>query len=162
MDNIRIRLAHKSHIYIDKSLPAQLPNNSTFTTSHRINKIMTFKKTNLNPKGKKANDCVVRAIAYATGTSWQSVYQRLAGLGLEMLDMPNSKKVYERYLEKIGWIKHKMPKKLDGKRYTVKEFSNRVPFAIVSVAKHLTVIDGQNLIDTWDCSYKSVGNYWTK
>lgn len=124
---------------------------------------MEFIKTNNNPKNlKSAGDCVIRAIAYATNQSWNKTFKELSELAFEMKVAMGMKKVFETYLESKGWRKQKMPKKLDGKRYTVKEFSNRVPFAIISVAKHLTVIDGQKLIDTWDCSYKSVGNYWTK
>ena len=29
-----------------------------------------FTYLNLNPKNRKAGDCVIRAIAYATGLSW--------------------------------------------------------------------------------------------
>ena len=33
---------------------------------------------------------------------------------------------------------------------------------IISMANHLTCAKAGTLIDTWNCSQKSVGNYWTK
>ena len=31
---------------------------------------------------------------------------------------------------------------------------------IVKVANHITVVKNKELYDTWNCSNKSVGNYW--
>jgi hypothetical protein len=127
---------------------------------------MMYEKYNANPKGWKGEgDCVVRACCEATGMSWMDTYDELYQIGRKICRMPNSKKTYERFLEKHGWIKQKMPRKWDNTRYTVAEwaeenFSERM---VVSVANHLTFIDkNAHLVDTWDCSYKSVGNYWIK
>jgi len=73
--------------------------------------INNFEKINLNPKELKTNDCVIRAIAYAIHDSWENVYQDLCELGLKLKRMPNDKKVFEKYLDKIGWYKHKQPRK---------------------------------------------------
>ena len=40
---------------------------------------MKFEKLNLNPKGVKACDCVIRSIAFATNQSWDTVYLALSG-----------------------------------------------------------------------------------
>ena len=42
---------------------------------------MIFSKHNQNPKGWKTGDCVVRAISYATGKTWQEVFQDLCRNG---------------------------------------------------------------------------------
>ncbi len=125
---------------------------------------MEFIKTNPHPRGKKTGDCVVRALACAESKRWLDVYDDLYKLGREMLDMPNMKKVYEEYLKRHGWVKHKMPKHWNGKRYTVAELADENPNKemIVSVAKHLTFVSYMELLDTWDCSKKSVGNYYIK
>ena len=140
-------------------------------------------KYNMNPKGHKACDCVVRAIAYSLNQSWEDTYNDLCALGLKMKRMPNEKQVYEKYLEQKGWVKHKQPRAKDYedgfktamKKYTVKEFIELMNFEnkclgkgkiIISVANHLTCIECSlweyELVDTWDCSYKCVGNYWTE
>lgn len=127
-----------------------------------------FIKKNLNPTGKKKPDCVIRAIAHATGQTWTKVYQDLCDIGLKKFDVPNSKEVYEEYLRIIGWSKMPMPKKFSSstkyKRYTAEDFAKlkeREPL-IISVANHLTCSKDGNIIDSWDCGKKSVGNYWIK
>jgi len=115
----------------------------------------------ISNKGKGKCDCVVRAISSSSGKSWDEVYIALGEVGFELKDMPSSKHVYEKYLGQIGYRKQKMPRRSDNTRYTVKEFSEELcKNAIVSVANHLTCIKDGNLIDSWDCSYKSVGNYF--
>lgn len=129
-----------------------------------IKEYKPFKQENVNPRNLKTNDCVIRAIAKATGKSWHLVFASLCDIAGQRCEMPNSKRVYEKYLELNGWEKQKMPKHLDNTRYTVREFlvkNNKGTF-IISIANHITVgIDGV-LIDTWNCERKSVGNYWVK
>lgn len=131
---------------------------------------MEFKKLNVNPKGIKACDCVVRALCYAMDKEWDEVYRDLCVLGCKMKRMPNEKQVYERYLEQQGWVKHKQPKNICNTKYTVKEFLDEYmptgAIFIISVANHLTCaryngMKQYTLVDTWDCSSKCVGNYWT-
>ena len=124
-----------------------------------------FVKFNYNPKKYRASDCVIRAIAYATDRPWEVVYQDLCRLGLSMYRMPNEKKVYEKYLENEGFIKQKMPKHDNGTKYSVEELAKELDTlysgrAVVSIARHLTSVQGGNIYDTWDCSDSKVGNYW--
>lgn len=136
-----------------------------------------MKKVNMNPKNLKTGDCVIRAISYALDKSWDEVYKDLCGLGLKMKRLPNEKKVYEKYLEQQGWSKAKQPRYTDGwnlLKYTLdgfriqiaSDFENYSDKIIVSLAKHLTVLEYNNItyeiVDTWDCGNKCVGNYWVK
>lgn len=143
-----------------------------------------MKKINVNPKGIKACDCVIRALAYAMDKDWNRVYEDLYELGFKMKRMANEKQVYEKYLEKNGWVKHNQPREYfyEGgykdkmKKYTVNEFADMLSGEsriigkgkkiIISVANHITCIELNDkwqyeLVDTWDCGYKCVGNYWT-
>ena len=100
-----------------------------------------------------------------------------------MKRMPNEKAVYEKYLNNLGWTKHKQPRATtyaDGRKqgslkYTVDELIYKLngdkligggpTHIIVSVANHLTCLEydkGYQITDTWNCGYKCVGNYWTK
>ena len=129
---------------------------------------MEFYKTNMNPKGWKTGDCVIRAIAYATNKPWAEVYKDLCEVGLKKCRMPNDDIVWQKYLKDIGWEKMPQPRKVNGDKYTVEKFADHVKLfigdkpAIVRVAHHLTVVEDGDLVDTWDCGYKTVGNWWVK
>lgn len=120
-----------------------------------------FRFYNENPKSLvSASDCVVRAIAKATGISWDEVYQNLCLIGLRVKDMPSSKRVYRQYLNNISKME-KQPWN-GNRKYTLTEFAeefNRGTY-VVSIANHLTVVIDGFIYDTWDCSQYTVGNYW--
>lgn len=125
---------------------------------------MKFIKYNKNPKNRKTSDCVIRAIATATNNSWEYVYSKLAEQGIKKGLMINDSKNWIKYLEELGYKKQAMPRRKDRTRYTLEEFATELAEEnktyIVKIAGHLTVIKNKDLIDTWNCSYKSVGNYW--
>lgn len=126
---------------------------------------MIFQKFNANPKEwKREGDCVVRAISLANNVSWQVTYKQLCELGEKRFRMPNSKPVYEELLKKNGFVKYKMPRHYDNTRYTIKELIDENPNVtmVISLANHLTCAKDGVLYDTWDCSKKSVGNYYIK
>lgn len=125
---------------------------------------MNFIKTNPHPTGKKIGDCVVRALAIANNKKWIEVYEELCRIGMRLKDMPNSKTVYEEYLILNGWHKQKMPKHSTGKRMKLSEFADLNPkkLFVASVVKHLTVVEDNTLLDTWNCGHKCIGNYFIK
>lgn len=137
---------------------------------------MKFEKLNLNPKGVKACDCVIRSIAFATNQSWDTVYLALSEIGLKMKRVPNEKKVYEKYLEQLGWIKHKQPRDYMNHKITVEKLLNLFESGhtnlkekekiIISMPSHISAAEWNGyemkLTDSWNCSQKNVGNYWTK
>jgi len=122
-----------------------------------------FKKTNANPKNKRTNDCVIRAIALAENKTWLEVFDELTKLARENTLMMNDKRLYEKHLALNGWHKEAMPKE-DGRRITVRRFAEKYGgSALIRVVSHLTYLDEEGtLLDTWDCSHKCVGNYWIK
>lgn len=62
-------------------------------------------RTNSNPRGREVDDCVVRALAEATGRSWRAVYLALAVSGCEDGNMPDANDVWGGYLRSLGWIR---------------------------------------------------------
>lgn len=120
---------------------------------------------NENPKGQKAGDCVVRAIARATGQTWDEVYDALSEEGRKRKRMPNEKETYSAYLKRLGWVKMKQPKRIDGKKLTGREFAEKYhdTRAIMHIGTHhvTCLIDGE-INDIWDCTDNCVGNYWVK
>lgn len=67
-------------------------------------------------------------------------------------------------MKKLGYEIQKMPVRDDRTRYTLEEFCDELAkpniIYIVKVANHITVVKNKDLYDTWNCSNKSVGNYW--
>ena len=127
---------------------------------------MKFIEFNINPKNKKTGDCVIRAIATSTNSSWEYIYRELAELGIKKGLMINDSKNWKVYLKKLGYEQQRMPRRDDKTRYTLEEFCDELAednqIYIIKVAGHLTVVKDKNLYDSWNCSHKSVGNYWIK
>lgn len=118
---------------------------------------------NENPRGLlRASDCVIRAIAKATNKQWEVVLTDLTEVGLKVKDVPNAKGTYNKYLEQLGYPMQKQPRKKDNTKYTAEEFAKKYNqgIYIISLANHLTVVVDGKIYDTWNCSDKSVGNYW--
>ena len=125
---------------------------------------MQFINYNANPKNRKTTDCVIRALSTALNNSWENTYRSLVDFSIKQGLMVNDKRAYTNYLKAKGYEMLKMPRHTDNTRYTVKEFVDELAKAntiyIISVANHLTVVKDKVLLDTWNCSRKSVGNYW--
>ena len=124
----------------------------------------TFHFHNENPTGRRTGDCVIRAIARASGDSWDDTLTGLFKVALKMKSELAYKDCYDRYLQEQGWTKGKQPRKADGTKYTVAEWYKKNPHAtqVISVANHLTcMIDGK-CNDIWNCTSLTVLNYWTK
>lgn len=127
----------------------------------------TFHFSNVNPKGRKTADCVVRAISAFLGESWERTYTNLANLGIKRGTAMNVPENYVRYLADRGFEKCPMPRKADRTKYTGREFCREIAEPgncyILSMAHHLTFIGPDCRIwDTWNCGKKSVGNYWAR
>ena len=125
---------------------------------------MQFINYNANPKGRKTTDCVIRAICTALGDNWENTYRDLVNYSIRQGLMCSDKRAFTFYLNNKGYKMEKMPKREDNTRYTVKEFIDEIADPkttyIISIANHLTVVKDKVLLDTWNCSRKSVGNYW--
>lgn len=65
----------------------------------------TFIWGNENPKGHITNDCVIRAIAGATGLPWDVVLEGIHSFE-KKLARRNDNHVIGKYLEAEGWVKH--------------------------------------------------------
>lgn len=122
----------------------------------------------------KAGDCVVRAIAIATGREYQEIYERVNAAALH--ERTGTRKrgksnartgVYrssiKRVMKSLGWVW--TPTMQIGSGCTVHLRADELPTGrlVVSVSKHLTaVIDGV-IHDTHDCSRRGtrcVYGYW--
>lgn len=108
-------------------------------------------RVNANPEQKDVGDCVIRAIAIATGNDWETVYDALYRYGRFSHDLPNSNEVWGRLLYDMGFDPFILPD-VCPECVTVKAFANRFPRGtyIIGTGSHaVCVIDG-NYYDTWD------------
>lgn len=130
-----------------------------------------FNYRNENPKNKSTGDCVIRAIATATGDDWDTVLDDLVRLAHDTKQMINSPELYEKYLKMRGFVKRKQERHEDGDKYTGREFCAYLeeqecacPVLAHIGTHHMTVFvrdaDGYKVNDTWDSSQKCVGVYW--
>ena len=129
----------------------------------------TFHFHNANPKGRLTTDCVFRAISTATGIPYADVVRQLAEWQIKTGYDSGDDKCYGRYLESIGWVKMKQPRKRDGRKYTGKEWcellNEELDFRgmIAHIGgHHVVAISGCQVWDTWNSTDGCIGNYWIK
>lgn len=124
----------------------------------------TFKYYNANPKGRITGDCTFRAICTALNQSWEDTVIEMANMSITTGYAINDKKGIEKYLESKGWVKHKQPKKENGKKYTGSEFCKIFKGTCVAMigGHHIVCIKEGKVHDIWDSTSKCIGNYWTK
>jgi hypothetical protein len=82
----------------------------------------------------------------------------------QMMNWPDN---YIGYLKEEGYEKQRMPRRDDNTKYTAREFCQEIAkpghYYVLSLANHLTFVGPDCRIwDTWDCGYKTVGNYWVR
>lgn len=111
-----------------------------------------------------AGDCVCRAIAIATGKSYDDVYRELAKANKAAGGKASARNglfrsVYEAYLNDLGWVWHSAPK-FDGRKAKHYDMPNGV--VIVRMARHVACVKDGIVHDTWDSRKKMVYGYWAK
>lgn len=125
---------------------------------------MKYVSYNANPMLRKTGDCVIRAICTALDKPWKEVYKGMFDIAMETGYAISCKENYKLYLEQQGYEMCKMPKRENGKRYTVESFTDMFGKYgynyVLNLANHVTCIKGDTLYDIWNCKKKSVGNYW--
>ena len=127
---------------------------------------------NANPKGKKTGDCSVRAIATATGKTWDEVLDGLVELAHRYKQMVDSPELFSKYLKQCGFVGVTQPRHDNGKKFTGKEFCSllirsRMTMPVVATigSHHVTSFYNfgsgdyiaYKISDIWDCSGDCVG-----
>ena len=85
-----------------------------------------WRYANPNPCRTEEPDCVVRAIALATGQTWDEVHTGLCLLSGEKCTMPSVNWLWGLYLKRIGFERFTMPDSCP-ECVTVEEFARRFP-----------------------------------
>ena len=135
----------------------------------------TFHYYNANPKGRITTDCVIRAICTATELPYNQVVMELAELQCKTGYDDGDDKLYDKYLISKGFSKCKQPRRLDGTKFTGKDFCEALqddynyvmigksPRIVVHIGgHHIVAIKDAKVWDIWNSTYKCIGNYWIK
>ena len=128
----------------------------------------TFHFYNANPHNRITTDCVIRAIATASGVDYNDVVMDLAVRQCKTGFDPSEAKTYGKYLEDLGFTKHKQPRKPDNTKYTGREFcrylrehGNEKNIVAHIGGHHVVAIINNQVFDTWNSTGGCIGNYWT-
>ncbi len=120
-----------------------------------------FKEYNRHPKGIKTTDCVVRAISTALDIDYLECRRTLNKTKKELgFNSYKDTKFLYKFLENYPRLIYKAIK--GEPRIKGSDFTDLHPEGtyILKLAGHITcVIDGV-ILDTWDCSYRSVYTAW--
>ena len=113
--------------------------------------VQMWRRINANPGKRRVGDCVVRAIAVATGKSGLEGYDELHKVGRSLYDMPSANETWGLYLYLLGFDPFLLPESCP-QCVTVKEFCRYFPrgrFIIGTGSHAVAVIDG-DYYDTFD------------
>lgn len=106
---------------------------------------------NPNPCRSEEPDCVVRAIAIATGKTWDEVHWALCVLSHEKCTMPSVNWLWELCLKRNGFEKFLLSENCP-ECITVREFCKRYRNGtyIIGTGSHAVAIVCGNYVDSWD------------
>lgn len=124
---------------------------------------MSYVYYNPNPKRDNGIDCVVRALAMATGRDWESAYLRVCMEGLARCDMPNSNHVWGAVLRREGFRRIGLPDNCPD-CYTVNEFCGEHPSGryVLATSGHVVTAVNGDYYDTWDSGGNIIDFYYFK
>ena len=103
-------------------------------------------------KGNDAGDCVVRALAIATGGDYRELYREMARANKDVSGKRSARngvgiKAYGPVYERHGFVKVKLPR---GAKPTYTEAYETYGDCIVHTTRHICAIVGGKLRDTFD------------
>ena len=96
-------------------------------------------------------DCVIRAIATATGKTWLEVYDELHLVGRSVYDVTPANEVWGLYLYLMGFEPFILPESCP-ECVTVREFARRFPKGryIIGTGTHAVAVINGDYFDTFD------------
>lgn len=118
---------------------------------------------NANPMNRRTGDCVIRAFSVFLGTTWRKAFMELiewcADRGYVLF---NYRSVYNKYLEEKGYKKTRAPFKGITVAQFVEHYAQEYNLYMLQCPRHVTIIRGKELVDTWDCSHLEVQGFWIR
>lgn len=96
-------------------------------------------------KGKRVDDCVVRAISIALGVDYLEVFKALHNIELQLGRSFTDDKVWQQYLREQNWVEHKYGR---GAKPLGNLFYGDTFIAVTNT--HLSAVKQHTLMDTFD------------
>lgn len=118
---------------------------------------------NPNPCRQEEPDCVVRAIAIATGQSWDRAHWDLCALSHRKCTMPSVNWLWGLYLQRMGFEKFLLEESCP-ECVTVKEFAWRYPEGtyVIGTGSHAVCVRDGNWYDSWDSGDETPTYFYRK
>lgn len=106
---------------------------------------------NPNPCRAEEPDCVVRAIAVATGQTWDQVHAALCRMSREYCTMPSVNWLWGMYLRKKGFERFLLPEECP-ECISVRTFCRMYPEGtyVIGTGTHAVAVMDGNYYDAWD------------
>ena len=110
-----------------------------------------YRQLNLNPKGRRTDDCVIRALAKAFDADWLTMYDNIAAEGRRKYDIMQANHVWTGWLERHGYRMFPIPNTCPD-CFTVRDFAREHPSGsfIVGTGTHVIAIEDGDWYDTFD------------
>jgi len=128
---------------------------------HSKEKRTMYKEYNAHPKGLKTTDCVVRAIATAMNKDYlecrRELNQSKRKLGVDSYKETTFLYKYLEHHPRLIFKAIKGEPRIKGSDFT--ELHSKGTY-ILKMAGHVTCCKDGVILDTWDCSYRSVYTAW--
>lgn len=106
---------------------------------------------NPNPCRAEEPDCVVRAIAVATGQTWNRVHTALCRMSREYCTMPSVNWLWGMYLREKGFDRFLLPEECP-ECISVRAFCRMYPEGtyLIGTGTHAVAVMDGNYYDAWD------------
>lgn len=115
---------------------------------------------NANPLGREVNDCSVRAISLAEGSSWDETYDKLSNYAKEKCMLLDEAKFIEPYLNsKYPKVYYRCITCGDKNLGDLLKIYNRGIY-LITMKGHITCSINGVVYDTWDCTKNKVWCIW--
>lgn len=132
----------------------------------RLKSTEYYEYTNLNPKNRISEDCVIRGVALVTGKSWEETIKNLTELGLKEARVCNDSKLFPLYLKQNGFVEMNEPRDVNNRKMSIKEFLIEHPeitsFLCIAGSHHVTAVKDRKVRDIWNSSTQTMHRWWVK
>ena len=114
-----------------------------------------YKFYNANSLGKFTNDCTIRAISLAEGTTWDYTYDKMSNLAQLNGTMMDDRQFIRDYLDSYYYRVRNLP-------YTVGEVAGEYPdkVLLITMDGHITCSMFGTIYDSFDCRKRVAENAW--